>query len=193
MLRLPHLTLRRATAAIALTGAAVLIPTIALASSGTAAAGSAPAAAAARCHTGALTDWIGLPADGTAGSDYYMLEISNISHATCTLYGFPGVSAVSTSGHQLGRTAGRNHAWAELPLTLAAGATAHVVLQITDVANFPASACHPATATGLRVYAPGAFRSQVIPFSFRGCSGHGPVFLHVSATLGGTGIPGQGD
>jgi Domain of unknown function (DUF4232) len=199
MLQLPHLTLRRATAAIAMTGAAVLIPAIALASAGTATlvahpAGAAPAAApAARCHTGALTDWIGLPADGTAGSNYYMLEISNTSGAKCSLYGFPGVSAVGAGGHQLGRAAGRNDARGERPLTLAPGATAHVVLQIADVGNFPASACHPATAAGLRVYAPGAFRSRVIPFSFRGCAAYGPVYLHVSATLGGTGIPGQGD
>ncbi len=34
MLRLPHLTLRRMSAAIAMTGAAVLIPAIALASPG---------------------------------------------------------------------------------------------------------------------------------------------------------------
>jgi hypothetical protein len=196
MLRLPHLTLRRTTAAIAMTGAAVLIPAIALASAGSPAAAGSPAtaaAAAARCHTGSLTDWIGLPGDGTAGSTYYMLEISNTSRATCTLFGFPGVSAVSAGGHQLGRAAGRSSGWSELPLTLAPAATVHVVLGITDVINFPASACHPATAAGLRVYAPGAFRSQVIPFSFRGCAGRGPVYLHVSAAIGGTGIPGQGN
>ena len=76
MLRLPPFTLRRTTAAIAMTAAAVLIPTIALASSGSPAA---PGAAAARCRTGSLTDWIGVPGDGTAGSVYYMLEISNTS------------------------------------------------------------------------------------------------------------------
>src|ERR1700733_15538909 len=164
MLRLPRLTLRRTTAAIAMTGAAVLIPAIALASSGSPAA---PGAAAARCHTGSLTDWIDLPGDGKAGGAYYMLEISNTSAATCTLYGFPGVSAVRAGGRQLGHAAGRSSGWSELPLTLAPAATVHVVLGITDVSNFPASACHPATAAGLRVYAPGAFKSQVIPFSFR--------------------------
>ena len=195
MLRLPRLTLRRTTAAIAMTGAAVLIPAIALASAGSPATADRPAtagAAAARCHTGSLTDWIGVPGDGTAGSTYYMLEISNTSGATCTLYGFPGVSAVR-GGHQLGRAAGRSSGWSELPLTLAPAATVHVVLQITDVSNFPAGACHPATATGLRVYAPGAFSSKVIPFSFRGCAGRGPVYLHVSAAIGGTGIPGDGN
>jgi hypothetical protein len=192
MLRLPHLTLRRTTAAIAMTGAAVLIPAIALASPGRPAAADGRVAAA-RCHTGSLTDWIGLPGDGTAGSTYYMLEISNTSHATCSLYGFPGVSAVSAGGHQAGSAAGRASYLTERPLTLTPDATVHAVLQITDVSNFTAAACHPVSADGLRVYAPGAFSSQVIPFSFRGCAKRGPVYLHISTTVGGTGIPGFGD
>jgi len=28
------------------------------------------------------------------------------------------------------------------------------------------------------------------PFSFRGCAKRGPVYLHVSTTIAGTGIPG---
>ena len=199
MLRLPHPTMRRMSAAIAMTGAAVLIPAIALASPGDPAAADGGAAAAhttvtaSRCHTGALTDWIGLPADLTAGSAYYVLEISNTSHFTCTLYGFPGVSAVGSGGRQVGSTAGRASYLAERPLTLTPDATVHAVLQITDVSNFTAAACHPVTADGLRVYAPGAYPSRVIPFSFRGCAKRGPVYLHISTTVGGTGIPGVGD
>ena len=199
MPRLPHLTLRRATAAIAITGTAVLIPAIALASPGRPATADGHAAAAhagvaaARCHTGSLTAWIGLPGDGTAGSTYYMLEISNTSRATCSLYGFPGVSAVGAGGHPVGRAAGRASYLTERPLTLTPDATVHAVLQITDVSNFTAAACHPVSADGLRVYAPGAFSSQVIPFSFRGCAKRGPVYLHISTTVGGTGIPGQGN
>jgi Protein of unknown function (DUF4232) len=199
MLRLAHLTLRRTTAAIAMTGVAVLIPAIALASPGRPASadGRATAAhgggAAARCHTGSLTDWIGLPGDGTAGSTYYMLEISNTSRATCTLYGFPGVSALRAGGHQIGSAAGRASYLTERPLTLTPDATVHAVLQITDVSNFTAAACHPVNADGLRVFAPGAFRPQVIPFAFRGCAKPGPVYLHISTTIGGTGIPGAGD
>jgi hypothetical protein len=187
-MRLPHLTIRRLSATIALTGAAVLIPAIALASPG-----SPAAAAAARCPAGVLTDWVGVPGDGTAGSIYYMLELSNTSGSTCTLYGFPGVSAVGSGGHQLGSAAQRNAYLSERVVTLRRNQTAHVVLQITDTANFPAGSCHPATAVGLRVYAPGAYTSKVVPFSFRACAARGPVFLHVSVTVGGTGIPGVGN
>jgi Protein of unknown function (DUF4232) len=192
-MRLPHLNMRRLTAAIAITGAGVLIPAIALASPGSTAAAGHLSVAAARCPAGHLTDWVGVPGDGTAGSTYYMLELSNTSHTTCTLFGFPGVSAVGAGGHQLGSTAQRSHYLSERLLTLRPDQTAHVVLQITDVSNFSAGACHPATAVGLRVYAPGAFTSRVVPFAFRACASHGPAFLHVTTTIGGTGIPGVGN
>jgi hypothetical protein len=65
-----------------------------------------------------------------------------------------------------------------------------VILQITDVSNFPPSACNPVTANTLRVYAPGDYSSLLVPFSVAACSTAGPIYLHVSTTLPGTGIPG---
>jgi len=43
--------------------------------------------------------------DGAAGSVYYTLQFTNLSGHACTLRGYPGVSAVSLSGHQLGAPA----------------------------------------------------------------------------------------
>jgi uncharacterized protein DUF4232 len=177
---------RRAVFAAAIACAAIGLPAVALASS----AGSTAAVAASRCTRGELTAWIGEPGDGTAGSTFYQLELSNISHRTCTLFGFPGVSGVAGSGMQLGTAAQRTAGHAERTVTLAPAQTTHVILQVTDVGVFSASACHPATAQALRVYPPGALHSIVVPFSFRGCGKHGPVFLHVSPVLAGTGIPG---
>jgi Domain of unknown function (DUF4232) len=170
--------------------AAVLLPAVALASSGTAGSSAASkTAAASRCTRGDLTAWLGEPGDGTAGSTYYQLELSNISHRTCTLYGFPGVSALS-GGKQLGTAAKRSAGDPERIVTLAPRATTHVVLQITDTGVYSPSACKPATAQSLRVYPPGAYNSIVVPFSFRACAKHGPVVLHVTPVLAGTGIPG---
>ncbi|MGO8961903.1 MAG: DUF4232 domain-containing protein [Streptosporangiaceae bacterium] len=180
-------TWRRAVAATAITATAIVVPAVALASPGTP---NAPAAAAFRCPRGDLTSWLGVPGNGTAGSTYYQLEISNISGQTCSLYGFPGVSALKGGGGQLGSPAGRAPGHTELLVTLAPGATAHVVLRITDVGVFSPSACHPATAVALRVYAPGDYSSMLLPFSFRACARRGPVYLHVSTTIAGTGIPG---
>jgi len=187
----PHLV-RRGLAATAIIGAAILLPTIALASSGSAGAASV-AATAQRCHTSELTVWLGTPGNGAAGSVYYDLELSNTSNSTCTLFGFPGVSA-DNGGKQLGSAAGRSHSRPSTLVTLRPGGTSHVILQIADVGVYPQSACAPVTARFLRVYPPGAFASINMPFqgSFRACSRSGPVYLHVSPVIAGTGIPGSG-
>jgi Protein of unknown function (DUF4232) len=178
---------RRIAAAAAIAGAALVLPAVALAASSGAAA---PAAAATgRCQTADLTDWLGFPASQTAGSTYYELEISNISHHACTLYGFAGVSAVR-GGHQLGSAAGRDDVHPDRLLTLAPGGTVHAILQITDVYNFSPSSCRPEQAVALRVYAPGDYHSHLVPLTFTGCAKSGPVYLHVTTTLAGAGIPG---
>ena len=143
-----------------------------------------------RCGTGALTAWLAIPGDAFAGGAVYQLELSNTSGHPCALYGFPGVSAVAPGGHQLGRAAGRGHAKPSRLVVLGRGATAHAELQLADVGDFPPSSCGQATAVALRVYPPGATRSLEVPFTFRGCSKAGPVYLHTGTTLGGTGIPG---
>src|SRR5512135_2748569 len=86
---------RRGLAAFAITSAAVLAPTVALAAPGGRAAAVRPAAdaqpaaaVAPRCAASALTVWLGVPGDGAAGSSYFQLELSNTSGRACTLYGF---------------------------------------------------------------------------------------------------------
>jgi len=184
---------RRGIAATAIASTAVLLPAIALASPGSSAAptNTAIPAAAHRCYASELTVWLGSPGNGTAGATYYDLEISNTSRATCTLYGYPGVSA-DNGGRQLGRAAGRDHTRPSTLLTLRPGGTAHAFLEITEVGNYSPSACKPVSGQLLRVYAPGDYNSLNMPFqgSFGACSRRGPVYLHVTAMIAGTGIPG---
>ena len=61
----------------------------------TAVAAPAPAGAARapRCATSGLVVWLDTQGDGAAGSIYYKLELTNLSRHTCTLLGYPGVSA----------------------------------------------------------------------------------------------------
>jgi hypothetical protein len=188
----PHIV-RRGIAATAITAAAILLPTVALASSGSAGTASV-ATAAHRCYTSELTVWLGTPGNGAAGSVYYDLELSNTSNSTCTLFGFPGVSA-NNGGKQLGSAAGRTHSRPSTLVTLRPGGTSHVILQIADVSVYSPSACKPVSARFLRVYPPGASASINMPFqgSFRACSLRGPVYLHVSPVIAGTGIPGSGN
>jgi hypothetical protein len=187
-MRLTPKTLRRGAGTAAVISAAILLPAVALAAPGR--AGTPQAAAAARCARSQLTSWIGEPGSGTAGSTYYELEISNVSRHTCTLYGYPGVSALGSGGKQVGRAARREGGHAEDVVTLGPSQTAHVILQVINVAVFLPSDCHPATADSLRVYAPGDYGSMVFPFAVRACAKHGPVFLNVTTVLAGTGIPG---
>jgi hypothetical protein len=180
--------LRRGIIAGAIATAAVAVPTTALASSAGARAPAQPAAVH-RCYQTQLRAWLGVPGSGAAGSTYYELELSNISGQACTLYGYPGVSAL-TSGHQDGSAASRSASHPATLVLLEPRVTAHVILQITDVGNFPPSACDPVTANTLRVYAPGDYSALFIPFSVPACGTAGPLYLHVSATIPGTGIPG---
>jgi len=157
--------------------------------SGAATTTKAAAVMTQKCATSGLAVWIGIGQGGAAaGSTFHPLELTNISNHRCRLFGFPGVSAVA--GRQLGSPAERNRAHPTYAVTLLPGATAHTILQIVDVGNFPAARCKPAEATGLRVYPPGQFAAAEIPFSFRACSAKGPIFLSVEPIQPGVGIPG---
>jgi hypothetical protein len=171
---------------------ALLAPAAALASTTHSAAhqDAAPAAAAPGCATANLRVWLGVPGSSASGRTAYQLELSNISSHTCTLSGFPGVSAVAAGGQQLGSPAARDHTDPTRLVTLGRGATAHVFLVITDVAFLSPAACHPANAIGLRVFPPDNRAATVVDFPFQACAKKGPIFLVVRTTVTGTGIPG---
>jgi Protein of unknown function (DUF4232) len=178
----PAHVLRRAVLALGVTSVAVL----GAATAATAAAGQ-PAAALPACATSQLTGWLGVPGNGTAGAVYYQLQLSNIGSSACTLFGFPGVSAVSgSSGHQLGLPARRDYARPAFTQVLAPGATVHSLLRITDPG---AIGCPTATATGLKVYPPNQFTAILVPFRFQTCTG--PFRnLAIRVVRHGAGIPG---
>lgn len=142
---------------------------------------AAPRVVVATCTTGQVVSWLNTSGNGYAGGIGYELEFTNVSAHACTLYGFPGVSAVTRAGHQLGGAATRNG-----PRTRAVvvkpGRTARALLQVTFTGNFTPSACKPVTAFGLRVYAAGAFGSDVIPFPFSVCSTPHPISISVQST-----------
>jgi len=173
--------LRRVVITASIATAAILLPAVALASSaGTTTA--ANTAAVHRCYQSELRAWLAIPGSGAAGSVYYELELSNVSAQTCTLYGYPGVSAVDRNGHLVGVPA--THGGTKQLITLRPGATAHVLLAVTD----PGAVCaHPVSASQLRVYAPGQFVSHLVPFSVQVCPS--TATLHVDAVHPSAGIP----
>lgn len=188
-------TWRRGTLAVAVAGASLFAATAASgATSGTHATSTGATASAATtyapCPSSDLTVWRGAPGDGTTGAVYYELQFSNTSSTTCTLRGFPGVSAVDRAGHQLGSSASWDHRFAPTTITVRPGTTAHALLRITDVSNYPPSSCMPVRAVGLRIYPPDTTRSHFVPLGFEACSRKGPIYLSVRTIRPRAGIPG---
>ena len=162
--------------------------TVALLSLGIA-VGAAPAGGSAGPHTSPCSAantqvWLGFGAGGGyAGGVGLPLEFSNVGRRTCTLYGYPGVSA-TRGATQVGPAAGREkqpHA----AVTLSPGATAHAFLRIVDWGAVCSSAV---TVNGLRVYPPGQRAAKSIDYSFKVCAHRG--VLSAGPVRPGVGVPG---
>ena len=203
---------RRAVAGAALTGIAALVtacgsgsPAAAPAKTVTTTATAAPSTAAPAastssgpaapttvpggpgpCPTRSLGLKLGL-AQGTAGSTYTVIDFTNISDVTCTLYGFPGVSlAGGTPVTQIGLAAAENHATARQLVTLAPGQVASALLRIVDAGNYAPAKCGPVTASYLQVYPPNQTRPGYLSYKSTACSK--PVqILTVNVVLPGSG------
>jgi Protein of unknown function (DUF4232) len=128
------------------------------------------AASVRKCATSHLVVWLDLPGNGTAGSTYYTLQFTNLSSRECLLRGYPGVSAVTLAGHQLGAGAGHSSLQKFGTVTLAPDATVTAVLRITDPGALPPTECHETLAAGIRVYPPGQTSARLVPFPFLACS-----------------------
>jgi Protein of unknown function (DUF4232) len=176
---------RRLIGVAAAACAAALVPVAALAATASVAA-PAVAARTPGCATSGLVVWLNTNGNGYAGGAYYTLNFTNLSGRACTLYGYPGISAVSLRRQQLGSAAARNGPPGPV-VRLGRGGTATVALQIVDAYNFgnPQQPCDPVTAAGLRIYPPNQFASKVVPFPFTACSRTGPVYLRTAAVQKG--------
>jgi hypothetical protein len=106
------------------------------------------------CATSGLNVTLG-PSSGYAGGVYQPIVFTNTSGATCTLYGYPGVSLVSAPPYtQIGLAGQRSGTTPVKLITLASGATASAVLQVVDALNFGTATCSPTKAAFLRIYPP---------------------------------------
>jgi hypothetical protein len=139
--------------------------------------GAAPAPAGGACATSALKVTLG-KANATAGTTFYPLKFVNKSKASCTLRGYPGVSAVTSSGKQIGNSASRNGSKFRT-VTLAPGKQQSSSVGIVDTGNFTASKCKAVTAAGLRVIPPNQGTSITIKKKFSTCSSKAATSLTV--------------
>jgi hypothetical protein len=132
-------------------------------------------------------------ANGAAGSDYYPLDFTNTSTSTCQMYGYPGVSFVTSgdaTGQQIGAAALRAGAFTKVTVRLAPGGTAHAWLKVAVAANYPASTCDPVTAHWLRVYPPGSTVAGYVSSTLNACSSSSAPLLTVLPARSGKGVNG---
>ncbi|HEY6310929.1 MAG TPA: DUF4232 domain-containing protein [Streptosporangiaceae bacterium] len=138
------------------------------------------------CPNGSLQLKLGL-AQGYAGGVYEVIDFTNTSGTTCTLFGYPGVSLVSGPPYaQIGLAAKRSGTAPVKQITLAPGATANALLQVVDALNFPTATCSPAKATDLRIYPPNQTAAVFLPSDSQGCAEPVQV-LFISAVQAGSG------
>lgn len=129
-----------------------------------------PPSSPSPCATRSLKVKLGA-SQGTAGSVYTTIVFTNVSNATCTLYGYPGVSL--TTGKPvtvIGKAARENPATPRRLVTLQPQTSASAQLRIVDAQNYPASLCDPKHTTYLQVYPPNQTAPVRIKHRTVGCA-----------------------
>jgi hypothetical protein len=123
------------------------------------------------CATSALRVLVAPSQGAAAGSSFYPIEFTNISGASCTLYGYPGVSFVTgIGGSQIGIPAIEDPVKPRRLITLAPGQAAHAELQVTAAQNYPPADCGMVTAHWLKVYPPNQTAPEYASFTAPTCS-----------------------
>jgi Protein of unknown function (DUF4232) len=150
-----------------------------------AASTSAAATGAAGCVSSGLQAELGA-SQGTAGTIYQVIVLTNTSASDCTLYGYPGVSFVtSQGGSQVGAPATKNQAVQATQLTLAPGGKANVLLALHDAGAYPD--CRLTSVDWLRIYPPGDYGSLYVQYKAQTCANTRNSILTVTAAAAGAG------
>ena len=129
-----------------------------------------------------------------AGGTFYTLEFTNVSHRSCSLFGYPEVSAYAGDraaggpDSPVGMAAIRDTSVRPKPVMLAPGATAHAVLRVIVVSTPPAR-CAQVTSQELRVTLPRQGLPAFVPAHIAVCSQKGPASLSVQAIQARPGVP----
>jgi hypothetical protein len=115
-----------------------------------------------QCSFNDLTVSFGQP-NGAAGHTYFALDFRNIGTAACTLYGFPGVSFLTSGNTVIGSVTSREGNEAPATVNLQPGGFAVASLAVTDPSIPPCSGS--VVPLSVRVYPPGSFSADFIPIT----------------------------
>ena len=146
---------------------------------------SATASGTPGCLASGLHPRLG-SSQGTAGTIYQVVVLTNTSGSACTLYGYPGVSFVTgAGGSQVGAPATKNPAVAVTLVTLAAGGEANLLLGVHDAGAFPS--CTLTNVGWLRIYPPGDYGSVYVQYKTQACANTAQKTLSVTPVRSGAG------
>jgi hypothetical protein len=125
---------------------------------------------------------------GTAGSIYQVITLTNLDNVACTLYGYPGVSlANGTPVTQVGAAADRDATSSPKTVTLQPQGVASATLRVVDAGAYPPSKCNPVATTWLQIYPPGQFAALYLPYKSTGCSDSATHLLTITVVVPGNG------
>jgi Domain of unknown function (DUF4232) len=144
-----------------------------------------PPSAAPRCAVSGLRISVGAGSRVSAGITRYPLDFTNVSGASCTLTGYPEVTAYQGDGTEVGDAAVKDTSVAAVRVLLAPGQTAHASLDASLSVR-----CRPVLVSGLRVVAPGQSAARYVKRSLTACAAHvprGEDYLRVRAVQPGGG------
>jgi hypothetical protein len=148
---------------------------------------SATAAGPAGCLASALRASLGA-SQGTAGTFYQVVVLTNTSAATCSLYGYPGASFVTgVGGQQVGAAAARNSIDPVTLVTLPPGGQANALLSLHDAGAYPPAQCQPTKVSWLRIYPPGDYGSVYVQYPAQTCANRAEVIMAVTPVRSGAG------
>ncbi len=176
-------TTRRLFAAAAAAAAAGVIASAAYAATDSPAAHAAPVIPA--CAGTSVGAWIAVSQGSQpSGTTSYPLEFTNTGGSTCSLSGYPVVSAISRAGVRLGSPAGRGLLTIAPRVVLAPGATAHTTLAYHGRLVSTGGRCGSVEgAFELRVYLAGQKRATYAAFGFQACSHAGADYLTITEPI----------
>jgi hypothetical protein len=140
------------------------------------------------CTTSGLQVYLGL-SQGATGHIYQVIDFRNISGATCTLFGYPGVSfAAGSPVTQVGLAADENPATPRITVTLAPGGVASALLAYLQ-AGFvvPPSKCAVVSTTYIQVYPPNQTTPTYVAYNSQICSNRSVHELRIDAIRVGSG------
>lgn len=102
--------------------------------------------------------------DGTAGTQYIRLVVTNNGDRTCALNGYPTVSLLDSAGNQLGNDAQQNNSVAATAVVLPPHGQAFVALGLPGATHYNSDVCSDMSTT-LRMYLPGITAASAAPLT----------------------------